>query len=58
MGTTEPRYNEPFTGVENIYFDIAADFLQVFKPNSNKIMEELPNFTDVESIIQFSEVVA
>ena len=37
-------------------FDSMEDFQNSFDPNAEKIMDDLPNFTNIEPIIQISEV--
>lgn len=46
-----------FAGMGNMYFDSVEDFGKAFGPNAEKIMEDLPNFTNIEPIILVSEVV-
>jgi uncharacterized protein (TIGR02118 family) len=40
----------------NLYFDSMEDFGNSFGPNADEIMADLPNFTNIEPIIQISEV--
>jgi uncharacterized protein (TIGR02118 family) len=41
-----------------MYFDSVKAFGEAFGPNAEKIMGDLPNFTNIEPVIQISEVVA
>lgn len=58
LGGAAPGSTAPFAGVGNMYFDSVKDFGKAFGPNAEKIMEDLPNFTNIEPIVQISEVVA
>lgn len=46
----------PYAGMGNMYFNSVEDFENAFGPNADKIMGDLPNFTDIEPVIQVSEV--
>lgn len=46
----------PFVTIANMYFDSIESFEQSFGPNAEKIMGDLPNFTDIEPLIQISKV--
>jgi uncharacterized protein (TIGR02118 family) len=37
-------------------FDSVESFLEAFNPNSRLLQGDMPNYTDIETIIQFSEV--
>jgi uncharacterized protein (TIGR02118 family) len=47
----------PFIAIANMFFDTIENFEQSFGPNSSKIMGDLPNFTDIEPIVQISKVI-
>ncbi|MCB9249342.1 MAG: EthD family reductase [Ignavibacteriales bacterium] len=47
----------PFVSIANMYFNTIESFQNSFGPNADKIMGDLPNFTNIEPIIQISEVV-
>lgn len=47
----------PYAGMGNMYFDSVDEFEKAFGPNAEKIMKDLPNFTDIEPVIQVSEVI-
>jgi uncharacterized protein (TIGR02118 family) len=51
-----PGSPAPYVAMNNLYFNSVQDFEQSFGPNADKIMGDLPNFTDIEPIIQISEV--
>ena len=51
-----PDSAAPFVTIASMYFDTVEDFQQSFGPNADTIMGDLPNFTDIEPIIQISKV--
>lgn len=51
-----PGSAAPYLIMANMYFDSMESFQQSFGPNADKIMGDLPNFTDIEPAIQISEV--
>ena len=52
-----PNSPAPFVSMGIMYFNSLEDFQKAFGPNSEKIMADLPNFTNIEPIIQISEVI-
>ena len=46
----------PFAAIGHLLFDSVEDFQESFGPNAEKIMGDLPNFTNSEPVIQISEV--
>ena len=42
-----PDSKAPFVVMGNMYFDSAEDFGNAFGPNAEKIMGDLPNFTNI-----------
>ena len=56
LGGATPGSTAPFAGMGNMYFDSVEDFGKAFGPNAEKIMSDLPNFTNIEPIVQVSEV--
>lgn len=52
-----PDSPAPYVCMGNMYFDSVEAFQKAFGPNAEKIMADLPNFTNIEPIIQISEVV-
>jgi uncharacterized protein (TIGR02118 family) len=56
LGSAELGTPAPFLGIGNMYFDSVKDFGNSFGPNADKIMADLPNFTNCEPVIQVSEV--
>lgn len=56
LGGATPGSVAPFVSMGNMYFDSADDFGKAFGPNAEKIMSDLPNFTNIEPVMQISEV--
>ena len=56
ISSAKPGSIAPFAGMGNMYFDSMEDFGEAFGPNAEKIMGDLPNFTNIEPVIQISEV--
>lgn len=56
LGGGAPGSPAPFAGMGNMYFDSVEDFGKAFGPHAEKIMGDLPNFTNIEPVIQVSEV--
>lgn len=50
---TEPTY----VAMCHYLFDSVESFIAAFNPNSPALQGDMPNYTDIESIIQISEVV-
>ena len=56
LGGATPGPIAPYTGMGNMYFDSVEYFGKGLSPNAEKIMGDLPNFTNIKPIIQISEV--
>jgi len=56
IGGGAPGSSAPFAGMGNMYFDSVQEFENAFGPNAEKIMGDLPNFTNIEPVVQVSEV--
>ena len=57
IGGGAPGSSAPYAGMGNMYFNSVEEFENAFGPNADKIMGDLPNFTDIEPVIQVSEVI-
>ena len=58
LGGAAPGSTATYVAMGNMYFDSVKDFGKAFGPNAKKIMGDLPNFTNIEPVVQISEVVA
>ncbi len=56
VGGAVPGSPPTYIAMGNIYFDSIQEFQNSFGPIAGKLMSDLPNFTDIEPIIQISEV--
>jgi uncharacterized protein (TIGR02118 family) len=56
LGGAEPKSIAPFASIGTLYFKTMEDFQNSFGPNAEKIMADLPNFTNIKPVIQISEV--
>lgn len=57
LGGGAPGSLAPYAGVGVMYFETVKDFGKAFGPNAEKIMGDLPNFTNIEPVVQISEVI-
>ncbi|WXL24271.1 EthD family reductase [Ectopseudomonas mendocina] len=48
---------QPFCAIGHLYFDSAEVFQLAFAPHADRIMGDLPNFTDSQPLVQISDVV-
>lgn len=56
LGGAAPGSPAPYAGIGIMYFDTPADFGKSFGPNAEQILGDLPNFTNIEPVVQISEV--
>ena len=56
LGGGAPDSPATYAAMGNLYFDSLDSFQNSFGPNAEKIMGDLPNFTNIEPVIQISEV--
>jgi uncharacterized protein (TIGR02118 family) len=56
LGGGAPESPATYAAMGNLYFNSMEDFENSFGPNAEKIMGDLPNFTNSEPTIQVSEV--
>jgi len=47
----------PFLAMGCMYFETLADYRNGFAPNAEKILGDIPNYTNIQPIVQISEVV-
>ena len=51
-----PGSRAPFVAMGHLYFDSLDSFQVAFGPHAGAIMEDIPNYTNVQPTIQISEV--
>ena len=56
LGGGAPDSPATYAAMGNLYFNSVEEFQNSFGPNADKIMGDLPNFTNIEPTIQVSEV--
>ncbi|AVR45996.1 EthD family reductase [Christiangramia fulva] len=56
IGGMEPDSPAPYAAMGNLYFDSMDSYEKSFIANIEKISADLPNFTNIEPIVQLSEV--
>lgn len=56
LGGAEPGSKPTFVAMGNLYFESMESFQNSFGPNADKIMSDIPNYTNIEPIVQISEV--
>ena len=45
-----------YVAIGHLWFDSVASFEGAFGPNADKILSDIPNYTNIEPIVQISEV--
>ncbi|MFA6920650.1 MAG: EthD family reductase [Gallionella sp.] len=53
---TSPDSAPTYIAMCHLLFDSVDDFIAVFMPNAAVLQGDMPNYTDIEPVIQFSEV--
>lgn len=56
LGGAEPGSPASYIAMGNLYFESLESFQNSFGPNAEKIMADLPNYTNIQPVIQISEV--
>jgi uncharacterized protein (TIGR02118 family) len=51
-----PGSRAAYVAMGHLYFDSAEAFQAAFGPHAQSIMADIPNYTDIEPVIQVSEV--
>jgi uncharacterized protein (TIGR02118 family) len=47
----------PFVAIGYFYFDQLSDYESAFGTNAEKILGDIPNYTDIQPVVQIGEVV-
>ena len=58
LGGAMPGSPAPYMAIGHLYFDTVEAFGNAFAPNADKIMGDIPNYTNTQPEVQMSEVVA
>jgi len=56
LGGGAPGAPPAFMAMGNLYFETMESFQNSFGPNAEKIMGDVPNYTNIEPMLQISEV--
>ena len=56
LGGAAPGSPPSYVAMGNLYFETMESFQSSFGPNAEKIMSDVPNFTNIEPVMQISEV--
>ena len=56
IGGATPGSRPGFIAMGHLYFDSVEAFQKAFGPHADAIMGDIPNYTDIQPTIQFSEV--
>ena len=56
LGGGNPDQDAKYIAMGNLYFESMESFQNSFGPNAEKIMGDIPNYTNIEPVIQISEV--
>jgi len=46
----------PYLAIGYLYFDQLSDYQEAFGPNAEKIVSDIPNYTNIQPVIQIGEV--
>jgi uncharacterized protein (TIGR02118 family) len=57
LSGTTPGSEPDFIALCHYLFDSVEDFMAAFLPHASELQGDMPNYTDIEPVIQFSEVV-
>ena len=56
LGGGAPGSSATFVAMANLYFKSMEEFARAFAANAPTLMADLPNFTNIEPVVQISEV--
>jgi uncharacterized protein (TIGR02118 family) len=56
LGGGTPDAPPTFAAMGHLYFDSVAEFQTAFAPHAEAIMADIPNYTNVQPVIQISDV--
>ena len=56
LGGAEPGADAAYIVMCHFLFDSVESFMAAFMPHATKLQGDMPNYTDIKPIIQFSEI--
>ena len=57
MAGRTPEEPIPFLAIGYLYFDQLSDYEQAFGPHAETILNDIPNYTNIQPIVQVSTVI-
>nr|WP_299384224.1 EthD family reductase [Allomuricauda sp.] len=51
-----PEEPLPYMAIGYLYFDQLSDYQESFGPNAKQIVGDIPNYTNVQPVVQISEI--
>ena len=51
-----PGAPAPYTAIGHLYFNSLEEFGQSFVPNINEIVADVPKYTNIQTVVQISQV--
>ena len=58
LGGAQPGSKPAFVALAHLRFDSVEAFQQAFGPHAATIMGDVPNYTDIQPVVQISEITA
>jgi uncharacterized protein (TIGR02118 family) len=56
LSGASPDSAPTYVAICHLRFDTVDDFMAIFMPNAEVLQGDMPNYTDIEPVIQISEV--
>lgn len=56
LGGAQPGSRAAYIAMGHLYFESVEAFQTAFAPHAQSIMADIPNYTDIQPLIQISEV--
>ena len=56
IGGRTPNDKTPYLAIGYLYFDTLSEYQNSFGPNAQKITSDIPNYTNIQPVVQISEV--
>ncbi|MEQ9422803.1 MAG: EthD family reductase [Cyclobacteriaceae bacterium] len=56
IGGRSPDESMPYLAIGYLYFDKLSDYQDAFGPVAEQILNDIPNYTNIQPVVQISEV--
>ena len=56
IASNKPETPMPFLAIGYLYFDTLSAYQTAFGPNADAIINDIPNYTNIQPVVQISEV--